>query len=152
MHYTSYELVKKSPRQFQKLKTEMQKNSPGIRVLCPTRWTVQSTSLTKSNYEVLQQLWQQLIDVTEMRSRIHGVSVYMKSFNFFSGLLLGEFILKHSDNLSKILQTMATCQYNSLQRKQIQVVRYLETWVVDNERQAPFLCREIFLASALPVS
>ena len=115
---TSYEivkLVKKSPRRdamLQKLKTEMQEDSPGIRVLCPTRWTVRAQALQSiiSNYEVLQELWQQSIDVTkdaEMRSRIHGVSVYMKSFNFFFGLLLGEFILKHSDNLSKTLQTMA---------------------------------------------
>ena len=115
---TSYEivkLVKKSPRRdtmLQKLKTEMQEDSPGIRVLCPTRWTVRAQALQSiiSNYEVLQELWQQSIDVTkdaEMRSRIHGVSVYMKSFNFFFGLLLGQFILKDSDNLSKTLQTMA---------------------------------------------
>ena len=59
---------------------QSQENCPGIRVLCPTKWTV---SLTKSNYEVLQYLWQQLIDVTEMRSRIHGVSVYLQFLLWF---------------------------------------------------------------------
>ena len=42
---TAYELIKlikKSPRRdaaFQKLKEKLPENSPGIRVLCPTRWT-----------------------------------------------------------------------------------------------------------------
>ena len=41
-----------------------------------------------------------------MRNRIHGVSTHMKSFDFFFGLMLGEFVLKHSDNLSKTLQNV----------------------------------------------
>ena len=32
--------------------------------------------------------------------------MHMKPFDFFFGLMLGEFILRHSDNLSKTLQTM----------------------------------------------
>jgi len=48
---TSYELiklVKKSPRRdplLQKLKEQMPNDSPGIRVLCPTRWTVRAQAL-----------------------------------------------------------------------------------------------------------
>ena len=50
---TSYEiikLIKKSPAReviFKKLKAEMDTDSPdaGIRVLCPTRWTVRAASL-----------------------------------------------------------------------------------------------------------
>ena len=114
---TSYEivnLIKKSPRRdaiLQKLKAEMPESSPGIRVLCPTRWTVRAQALQNiiANYEALQELWPQSMDIVrdaDMRSRIHGVSVHMKSFDFFFGLMLGEFILKHSDNLSKTLQTM----------------------------------------------
>ena len=41
-----------------------------------------------------------------MRSRIQGVSTCMDSFDFFFGLVLAEFILKHSDNLSKALQSI----------------------------------------------
>ena len=41
----------------------------------------------------------------EMRSRIIGVSTTMKSFNFFFGVSLGELILRHSDNLSRTLQS-----------------------------------------------
>ena len=62
---TSYELiklVKKLPRCdaiFQKLKKQMPSDSPGIRVLCPTRWTVRAKALHSilANYEVLQILW-----------------------------------------------------------------------------------------------
>ena len=39
-----------------------------------------------------------------MRSRIIGVSTTMRSFNFFFGVVLGELILCHSDNLSRTLQ------------------------------------------------
>ena len=58
---TSYELiilVKKSPRHdaiFQKLKEQMSNDSPGIRVLCSTRWTVRAQVLHSilANYKVL---------------------------------------------------------------------------------------------------
>ena len=157
---TSYEivkLVKKSPRRdamLQKLKTEMQEDSPGIRLLCPTRWTVRAQALQSiiSNYEVLQELWQQSIDVTkdaEMRSRIHGVSVYMKSFNFFFGLLLGGFILKHSDNLSKTLQTMAMSAAEAQKITQM-TVRTLQS-VRNAENFVLFWTKVIKMASAIGV-
>ena len=112
---TSYELiklVKKSPRRdatLQKLKEQMPDGSPGIRVLCPTRWTVRAQALQSilANYVVLQVLWEESLDFVkdaEMRSRIQGVSSCMKSFNFFFGVSLGELLLRHSDNLSKTLQ------------------------------------------------
>ncbi len=112
---TTYELiklVKKSPRRdstLQKLKEQMPEDSPGIRVLCPTRWTVRAEALHSilANYEVLQMLWEESLDFvkdTEMRSQIQGVSSCMMSFDFFFGVSLGELLLKHSDNLSKTLQ------------------------------------------------
>lgn len=108
---TAYEivkLVKKSPRRdatLQKIKQEMPESSPGIRVLCPTRWTVRADALQSiiSNYEVLQRLWLESLDFvkeTEMKCRIQGVASCMKTFNFFFGTALGELLLKHSDNLS----------------------------------------------------
>ena len=85
---TSYELiklVKKSPRRdaiLQKLKEQMPNDSPGIRVLCPTRWTVRAQALHSilANYEVLQSLWDESLEIvkdTEMRSRIQGVSSFI---------------------------------------------------------------------------
>ena len=106
-------LIKKSPRRdalLQRLKEEINVQSPGIRVLCPTRWTVRADCLDSilRNYSVLFQLWEESLDIVkeaEMRGRIIGVSTYMKSFDFYFGVVLGEMLLRHSDNLSKSLQT-----------------------------------------------
>ena len=84
--------------------------SPGIRVLCPTRWTVRGQALQSiiANYDMLQLLWEEsltFVRETDIKSRIMGVSTYMKSFDFFFGVLSGELLLLHSDNLSKSLQS-----------------------------------------------
>ena len=41
---------------------------------------------------------------TEMKARTRGVETYMKNFDFVHGVLLGELVLGHSDNLSRTLQ------------------------------------------------
>ena len=105
-------LIKYSPHRdslFQKLKSELTPDTPGIRVLCPTRWTVRANSLGSilSNYTVLQELWDGSIEIvkdTEIIARINGVSSQMKNFDFFFGVVLGKLILSHTDNLSKTLQ------------------------------------------------
>ena len=56
---------------------------------------------------MLQELWDEALDVakdSETRARIIGVQHMMTTFEYFFGLLLGECILKHTDNLSKTLQ------------------------------------------------
>ena len=40
-----------------------------------------------------------------IKSRIIGVQAQFKTFQYFYGVFLGELILKHSDNLSKTLQS-----------------------------------------------
>ena len=105
-------MIKKSPRRdstFQALKEEISPASPGIRILCPTRWTVRADAFhgIVANYTVLQALWDESLEFVrdaEMRSRIIGVSTTMRSFKFFFGVVLGELILRHSDNLSRTLQ------------------------------------------------
>lgn len=69
-------LVKKSPRRdaiFSKLKKEIAPAAPGVRVLCPTRWTVRADALHSivENYEVLNKLWVESLEVvgdTEMKA------------------------------------------------------------------------------------
>ena len=105
-------LVKLSPRRgtiFQRLKDELAPLDPGIRVLCPTRWTVKAEALKSivDNIEVLQHLWEESLEYvkeSEMRARILGVSDRMMKFDFFFGAILGETVLSHSDNLSRTLQ------------------------------------------------
>ena len=105
-------LVKLSPRRgtiFQRLKDELAPLDPGIRVLCPTRWTVKAEALKSivDNFEVLQHLWEESLEYvkdSEMRARILGVSDRMMKFDFFFGAILGETVLSHSDNLSRTWQ------------------------------------------------
>ena len=105
-------LLKYSPRRgnlFEKLKSEISPETPGFRTLCPTRWTIRAASLAsvKDNYKVLQELWDEALDIakeSEVRARIIGVQHTMSTFEYFFGLLLGKRILKHTDNLSKTLQ------------------------------------------------
>lgn len=105
-------LIKKSPRRdalLQKLKTELAPDTPSLRALCPTRWTVRADALKSilNNYEVLQELWEESLDIvkeTDMKARINGVASQMQKFDFFYGVSLGDLILRHSDNLSKTLQ------------------------------------------------
>ena len=82
----------------------------GFRTLCPTRWTVRAASLQSviENYEVFQVFWDEARDITsdsENRARITGVKAQMEKFEFLFGLCLGECILRHTDNLSKTLQS-----------------------------------------------
>ena len=106
-------LVKYSPKRdviFEKLKDHLAPDTPGFRVLCPTRWTVRANSLQSvlDNYSVLQELWEESKDKASdpsVKARIIGVQAQFKKFSYFFGVLLGELILQHSDNLSKALQS-----------------------------------------------
>ena len=84
-------------------------HTPGVRVLCPTRWTVCANALASviSNYEVLLSTWDEAVEVisdTECKARINGVASQMKRFEFAFGAILGEMVLRHSDNLGQCLQ------------------------------------------------
>ena len=115
--------IKKSPKRdtvFQNLKQEIAHDSPGYRVLCPTRWTVHAASVNSllDNYEVLLGVWEESKEFhldSDMKARIIGVDTQMQSFDFLYGVSLGAMILNHSDNLSKTLQhvnmSAAECQH-----------------------------------------
>ena len=74
-------LIKKSPKShalFEKLKQELASETIGVRVLCPTRWTVRAASLQSilDNYEVLLTVWEESQESpldSETRARIVGV-------------------------------------------------------------------------------
>jgi hypothetical protein len=110
--YELIKLIKFSPKReeiFNVIKEELAPGTAGIKVLCPTRWTVRGESLSRiiTNYSFLQTAFEQCKDLaadTEMKSRIIGTLAQMRSFDFFFGIMLAELILKHSDNLSRTLQ------------------------------------------------
>ena len=105
-------LIKLPPRReamFDKMKSDTAQGTPGIRVLCPTPWTVRAQSLKSiiDNYEVLLDLWDDCLDVVkqaELRSQIIGMQAQMSNFSFYWGINLEELLLRHFDNLSKTLQ------------------------------------------------
>ena len=105
-------LIKYSPKRdamFHKLKEDMQPELPGIKVFCPTRWTVRAESLRSilDNYMVLLELWDLVDEETkdsEIRARVGGVASQMKKFEFFFGITIAEILLRHTDNLSRTLQ------------------------------------------------
>ena len=74
-------LIKYSPRRegiFQNVKEDAL--SAGIRVLCPTQWTVRAEWIASvlKNYEVLQSTWQEASSITsdsEMKARIGCISI-----------------------------------------------------------------------------
>ena len=83
--------------------------TPGVRALCPTRWTVRADSFSAIvlNYSTLQSTWDNALEVardSKSKARIHGVSSQMKTFEYYVGISLGELVLRHSDNLSRTLQ------------------------------------------------
>lgn len=97
---TTYEitkLIKKSPKRevlFKKFKNEVTAESPGIRTLCPTRWTVRADALASisENYQALLLTWDEAklaTRDTEMRARIMGVNAQMEKFEYFFGVELG---------------------------------------------------------------
>ena len=105
-------LIKFSPRReavFQELKerNEMltEYHSPGVHILCQTRWTVRADSLASivDNYNVLQSTWEEVVEIardTETKARIIGVAAQMKTFGFLFGTILSEMLLRHTDNLN----------------------------------------------------
>ena len=114
------ELIKKSPKRqtiFQKFKDDVAAGSPGIRILCPTRWTVRAEALASmaDNYNALMQTWDAAKDATrdtEMKARIGGVAAQMESFDFFFEVELGRKLLNMVDNLSRSLQStrLSACE------------------------------------------
>ena len=85
-----------------------------VRLFSETRWTVRAGFLSSiyENYKELDQLWTWCLDVykdTESKARVNGVQSQMQSFDYFFGLRLGTFLLRHSDNLSISLQAEDLC-------------------------------------------
>lgn len=60
-----------------------------------------------NNYSVVQVEWEECLESRlqpEIRARIIGVKTQMQKFDYVFGVVLGERIPKHTDNLSKTLQ------------------------------------------------
>ena len=75
--------------------------------MCSTRWTVRAASLSSvfNNYAVFQGLWEEALNVakeSDVHARIIGVQATMSKFEYLFDVMLGECLLSHTDNLSKV--------------------------------------------------
>ena len=115
---TTYEitkLIKKSPKReaiFKKIAEDIKAGSPGICILCPTRWTVRAEAFTSisENHQALHSTWQaakQATKDTEMKARITGVAAQMV-MNSFSVIVV-EFI--YLDNMINNESRMLFCNF-----------------------------------------
>ena len=81
-------LIKRSPKRnllIKQIKDKLCSDSPGIRVICPTWWTVNAEAFESiiENYDVLEQVWVESLDIisdSELRARINGVNMTMIKF------------------------------------------------------------------------
>ena len=110
-------LIKKSPKREAIFKSIATFESPSIRTLCPTRWTVRAEALASisENYEALLSTWEvakESTKETEMKARILGVESQMEKFEYFFGVEFGRKVFNMVDNLSKTLQlsTISACE------------------------------------------
>ena len=91
----------------------------GIAKLSKTRWTVRAICFERilENYDEIMELWHVTLKQgkleSEVKSRIIGCQCQMETFSLFFGLCLGKNLYKHSDNLSKTLQSVKMCALSS---------------------------------------
>ena len=129
---------------FKKLKEDLAPEFPGLRPLRPTRWTIHGGSLQNviNNCNVLQELWDECLK-TKLEPDIKRCIVRVKhqvvTFDYFFGVNLGGMLLKHSNNLSRTIETLhmpvAECQLVvALTTKALTKVRTEETFSLFWER------------------
>ena len=103
-------LLKKSLQRearFLHLNKTLAPRTPGVHVLYSIRWNIRAESLQSiiDNYTALLDTWQESLGATkdtEMKARTIGVSTQMNTF-FSFGVMLGQLLFSHSDNLSRTL-------------------------------------------------
>ncbi|XP_041453690.1 uncharacterized protein LOC121406885 [Lytechinus variegatus] len=110
--YELGKLIKFSPKRqglLDQIKADINLEAAGLKVICPTRWTVRGQSFDRiiKNYEALLMEWDACLEDrldSAMRARIIGVKSQMEKFEYFFALHLGVKVYSMTDNLSKTLQ------------------------------------------------
>ena len=97
------------------LKSELSPHTPGVKPLCPTRWTVRAESLRSFllNYQVILSVLEEILEEyggsTESKAITRGIASTIKGFSFFFGLAIAEKFLLITDTLSRALQKVSVC-------------------------------------------
>ena len=103
-------LIRSSPKRlaiFRHLQEELAPNAPGLKPLCPTRWTVRTGALESilKNYGVIRTELEQISQETcgEASSNASGLLALMDRFETF-GLRLSHLVFSATEQLSRTLQ------------------------------------------------
>ena len=98
-----------------KLKSELSPQSPVVKPLCPTHWTVRAESLRSVllNYKVIQSVLEEIVEqysgITEATSQARGILVIFSKFSFFFGVAVAEKFFSITDTLSRAIQKKSLC-------------------------------------------
>ena len=93
-----------------KLKCELAPGNPGVKPLCPTRWTVRAESLRSviTNYGVILTVLEGILEEYrgnfEACCQARGVLTTMETFQFLFGVAISEKVFCITDKLNKALQ------------------------------------------------
>ena len=112
--YELAQLFKLSPKRltlFNSLRKEVCINTgevtPNLRMLCPTRWTVQHTSITSilMNYSIIQSALEEIRHRhDDYAAKASGMALKMEDFDMFFSLKLAYLIFSAAEQLSINLQ------------------------------------------------
>ena len=105
-------LIRASPKRlslFHQLKNELSYSTPGLKPLCPTRWTVRTGALDAviKNYAVICSELEQISKDScgEPSRKASGLLALMEKFSTYYGLKLSFLVFSATEQLSKILQS-----------------------------------------------
>jgi hypothetical protein len=107
-----YSFICKSPKHdacFDVIKQSITPKAPGLRLLCPTRWTVRAAALNSisENYETLLATFEDISDTCsdEFGVRASGLLTQMTKFDTFFAIRFGYMVFAKTENLATALQT-----------------------------------------------
>ena len=105
------QLIKYSPKRsrvFQEFKQELSIGGPGLRPLCPTRWTVRTAAIDAvlKNYPVLLQSLQHVSETCydDYGRRANGLHAQLEKFDTYFGLKLSYLLFSGTEQTSTNLQ------------------------------------------------
>ena len=104
-------LIRASPKRlglFKKIKAEMAPSAPGIKPLCPTRWTVSTSAIDAvlKNYLVIDRELEELVEkyYGEPSRKAYGLRAILERFATYFGLRLSFLVFSATEQLSVTLQ------------------------------------------------
>ena len=125
-------LIRASPKRlalFTRLKDELAPSAPGLKPLCPTRWTVRTQAFDAilKNYTVICKALDEISTQsnTEASWKASGLLASMEKFATFFGLKLAFLVFSATEQLSRTLQS-ADINAQEATRAASQAVQFLE--------------------------